>query len=75
MQLDGRKNLQILSDFDKTITPHSLNGVSVWATMGIYWMSSVVSKEFIAEQKRLFEYYYPKEKDPMLSERERLLII
>ncbi len=75
MKLDGKKNLQILSDFDKTITPHSLNGIEVWATMGIYWMSSAVSQEFIDEQNRLFKYYHPMEIDPKLTERERLLII
>jgi hypothetical protein len=46
MVRDGKENLQILSDFDKTITPFSYLGTYCSATMGIFSGCDSISKKF-----------------------------
>ena len=46
MVRDGKENLQILSDFDKTITPFSYLGTYCSATMGIFSGCDSISKGF-----------------------------
>jgi len=46
MRQCGMENIQILSDFDKTITPFSYLGTYCSATMGIFSGCDSISKEF-----------------------------
>ena len=43
---EGKDNIQILSDFDKTITPFSYLGTFCSATMGIFTGCDKISKKF-----------------------------
>ena len=46
MVKDGKENMQILSDFDKTITPFSFLGTYCSATMGIFSGCNSISQQF-----------------------------
>ena len=69
------ENIQILSDFDKTITPFSYLGTYCSATMGIFSGCDSISKEFQDDQMYLLRKYHPMETDPSLTPEQKILKI
>jgi len=50
--------LQILSDFDRTITPEWLKGKYCWYTMGVFRAyHRTINSKFYEEDQKLFDYY------------------
>lgn len=63
-------NLQIVADFDNTITQD--NGDCSWSLFPKSWM---LPEEYIFEEKELFDYYYPLELDHNLSFADRDILM
>lgn len=63
-------NLQIVADFDNTITQD--NGDCSWSLFPKSWM---LPEEYIVEEKDLFDYYYPLELDHSLSFADRDILM
>ncbi|KAF5270052.1 hypothetical protein FQA39_LY08464 [Lamprigera yunnana] len=71
----GYQNLQIVSDFDRTITKHHDNGKTHLSSFAMFSHCPSVPKEYIAHEKQLAAKYYPIEIDPnMCNEEKRTLM-
>ncbi|XP_057340681.1 7-methylguanosine phosphate-specific 5'-nucleotidase [Microplitis mediator] len=60
---DGPNKLQIVTDFDRTITKQHVNGKEVLSSFGIFFRSNQISDELKKEEQRLFKKYRPIELD------------
>lgn len=64
----GTKKLQVISDFDHTITKQGqVNGRNVESSFGILESCKSLSKTYIERSKSLYLKYRPMEVDPKLS--------
>ncbi|XP_050296387.1 cytosolic 5'-nucleotidase 3 [Anthonomus grandis grandis] len=70
----GLEKLQVLSDFDKTITKHHHNGVPHKSSFAIFSSipSSMNNKEYQTIVQGLRKKYYPIELDPHLTVEEKI---
>jgi HAD superfamily hydrolase (TIGR01544 family) len=79
---DGPQSFQIISDFDRTLTPQWLNDpcsktgklVSCHSSHGVIESSTLVSPEYGKHTKALAEYYIPMEHDIKLSREDKIRI-
>jgi len=67
----GVNKLQVVSDFDRTITKHHENGKKHLSSFGMFSHCPTVSKEYLAAEKYLTGKYYPLEIDPSISPPEK----
>ncbi|KAH0557967.1 7-methylguanosine phosphate-specific 5'-nucleotidase-like [Cotesia glomerata] len=63
IRADGPNKLQIVTDFDRTVTKQHVNGRQVLSSFGIFFKSSQISNNLKAEEQRLFHKYRPIELD------------
>eukprot|EP00124_Ichthyophonus_hoferi_P005287 Ihof_evm2s729 gene=Ihof_evmTU2s729 len=63
----GTDSLQVITDFDRTITKHMVNGVQGRSSHGILEASGMLGPSFDARAKALFSHYYPLEIDPTID--------
>ncbi|XP_028161838.1 7-methylguanosine phosphate-specific 5'-nucleotidase-like isoform X1 [Ostrinia furnacalis] len=69
---DGHGNLQIVTDFDHTLTKHSLeNGSPVLTSFGMFRECPSIPQEYKDEDNRLADIYKPIERDPHMSLEEK----
>ncbi|XP_069355489.1 7-methylguanosine phosphate-specific 5'-nucleotidase [Maniola hyperantus] len=69
---DGHEKLQIVTDFDHTLTRHNMdNGMTVLTSFGMFRECPSVPQEYKDEELRLAEKYKPIEVDPMMSIEEK----
>ncbi|EKE29423.1 MAG: 5-nucleotidase, cytosolic III-like protein [uncultured bacterium (gcode 4)] len=61
-----KSNLQIVADFDSTITQD--NGYTSWS---LFWKTGMMPEEYNTERNTFFEHYYPFEIDATLSSEEK----
>lgn len=57
--LGGVNNLQVITDFDRTLTHAFVNKEFVPAVMSIFASENYLSKEFKKKEKELFQKYHP----------------
>ena len=57
----------ILTDFDRTLTPHRRNGKKVSTSPSRFRDSGILGEEYTRASQALFDQYYPYEMDPDLS--------
>ncbi|XP_054710107.1 cytosolic 5'-nucleotidase 3-like [Uloborus diversus] len=69
---DGPSKLQVISDFDHTLTRIHLNGKQCTTTYGILDQGPFCTDEFKEKSKSLFNHYHPIEVDPNLSRAEKV---
>lgn len=69
----GTDRLQVVSDFDFTITKQrKTDGTPVLSSFGMFNSCRSLPKEFIEESKRLYHKYHPIEIDPYISSQEKV---
>lgn len=73
MMRDGAKNLQIVTDFDRTLTPAKINGEHAPTSAGILETCGYMSEKYVERAKELFAIYFAKEVDPNLSIPEKII--
>ena len=67
LRADGINQLDIISDFDFTLTSKSKASIGNDSTFGVIAQSPFVSPEFQANYKALHDTYFPIERDPTIS--------
>ncbi|CAH0560044.1 unnamed protein product [Brassicogethes aeneus] len=68
---DGPSKLQVLSDFDKTITKQHDNGKTHLSSFGIFEKCPSLTDEFVKTVDGLNKKYYPMEMDPHIPLKEK----
>uniref|UniRef100_A0A1B6H3L6 5'-nucleotidase n=1 Tax=Cuerna arida TaxID=1464854 RepID=A0A1B6H3L6_9HEMI len=68
----GSKQLQVVFDFDRTLTKHHENGVITHSSYGMLKSMSTIPKEYSEASKANLTKYLPIETDPRLSVEEKL---
>ncbi|KAK4887340.1 hypothetical protein RN001_003611 [Aquatica leii] len=68
---DGHSNLQIVSDFDRTITKQHENGKLHLSSFGMFSHCPSVPEDYLATEKQLTGKYFPIEIDPNISHEEK----
>ncbi|XP_047545940.1 7-methylguanosine phosphate-specific 5'-nucleotidase [Vanessa atalanta] len=69
---DGHKKLQIVTDFDHTLTRHNMdNGDPVLTSYGMFRECPSIPKDYKDEENRLSEIYKPIEVDPVMSDEDK----
>ncbi|XP_013140663.1 PREDICTED: 7-methylguanosine phosphate-specific 5'-nucleotidase [Papilio polytes] len=69
---DGNRMLQIVTDFDHTLTRHTMdNGKSVLTSFGMFRECPSIPQEYKDEEIRLASIYKPIEVDPVMSIEEK----
>ncbi|KAG7206643.1 hypothetical protein KM043_000321 [Ampulex compressa] len=63
----GSKDLQVVSDFDLTLTKQHVNGKRVLSSFGIFGKCKQLPIMYSVESSRLYDKYRPIEIDPHLS--------
>jgi 5'-nucleotidase len=71
----GIGDLQVVADFDRTITAHYVNGRRGASCHGIVESCVSLSAEYRAKTSELFDHYYPLEVTPDLSREEKIPIM
>jgi len=72
---DGPEKLQILSDFDWTMTKWKENGKLLPSSHGVMEESDVMPRSFIKKVKDIFAHYYPIEINPNITDEEKIPIM
>ncbi|KAK5644107.1 hypothetical protein RI129_007952 [Pyrocoelia pectoralis] len=67
----GHKNLQVVSDFDRTITRQHENGKVHLSSFGMFSRCPSVPKEYAESEKRLTGKYFPIEINPNIEYEEK----
>lgn len=69
----GTNRLQVVSDFDFTITKQrKIDGSPVLSSFGMFNSCRSLPKDFIEESKRLYHKYHPIEIDPYISNQDKV---
>ncbi|XP_012524981.1 7-methylguanosine phosphate-specific 5'-nucleotidase [Monomorium pharaonis] len=63
---DGTSNLQIVTDFDLTVTKQHINGRHVLSSFGMFRKCKQLPEQYLKEAKLLYNKYRPMEIDPHL---------
>ncbi|XP_046709377.1 7-methylguanosine phosphate-specific 5'-nucleotidase A-like isoform X3 [Silurus meridionalis] len=72
MQRAGTSTLQVISDFDMTLTRFAHNGVHCPTTHNVLHSSTLISEECKTKMRDLFAHYYPIEINSSMSEEEKI---
>ncbi|KAK9297978.1 hypothetical protein QLX08_008502 [Tetragonisca angustula] len=67
MLKDGSTSLQMVTDFDLTLTKQHVNGKKVLSSFGIFSKCKQLPETYAKESSRLYQKYRPIEIDPNLS--------
>lgn len=68
----GAAQLQVISDFDQTLTRVHKDGVKCATTYGIIEQSPFITEDYRYQTSLLFNHYHPIENDPNLSKTEKI---
>lgn len=71
----GVENLQILADFDKTLTKAFFQGKPVNSLLAVLRDNNYFSLEYVQKAKAMSERYYPIEYDQNIPKEERIKLI
>ncbi|KAF4084577.1 hypothetical protein AMELA_G00107600 [Ameiurus melas] len=72
MRREGPNALQVISDFDMTLTRFAHNGTRCPTSYGILHSSAVISEDCKAKMSDLFDLYYPVEINSSMSVEEKI---
>ncbi len=73
MRRQGINQLQILSDFDHTISSSKINGKLNVPSIGVFRESAIFSDSFKRKLSQLFKFYFPIVFDPTISMKEKVV--
>jgi 5'-nucleotidase len=68
----GRRNLHIVSDFDKTLSPAFIRGKEVRSTVAILRNEGYLTPDYPVRAQKLFNQYHPIEIDPEIPLEEKM---
>ncbi|XP_012232120.1 7-methylguanosine phosphate-specific 5'-nucleotidase [Linepithema humile] len=68
---DGTSNLQVVTDFDLTLTKQHINGTHMLSSFGMFKKSKQLPQHYLDEAKELYNKYRPIEIDPYISVNEK----
>lgn len=68
----GKDSLQVISDFDMTLSRYSYNNKKCCSCHGVLETSNILTPEIREHLKSLKDKYYPLETDPNLSVKEKI---
>lgn len=71
MKKEGKENLHVVSDFDRTLTPMFFNGEKMETGVGQIRAGNYLSPEYVKKSYELKDKYHPIEIDESLSVEER----
>lgn len=72
MKKGGAESLQIVTDFDRTLTPATFAGQEAPNSAGVLAMSGLLNPEYSKLSDELFQKYFPIEIDPHMPLAEKL---
>ncbi|XP_014604723.1 PREDICTED: 7-methylguanosine phosphate-specific 5'-nucleotidase [Polistes canadensis] len=72
MLRDGPDNLQVVTDFDLTLTKQHVDGKLVLSSFGLFGKCNQLPSTYTNEAKRLYQKYRPIEIDPNLALEEKI---
>jgi len=72
LKQSGKDTLQVVSDFDRTISLCSYNGQSCPTSFGIIENSEYINEPIRNELNKIFNYYYPIEHDHSKTKEEKM---
>lgn len=67
----GSNNLQVIADFDKTLTQAFIGGTEVHSTYAFFRNGKYLTPDYVKKSHEMFEHYHPSEVDVKLSLEER----
>lgn len=72
---DGAEKLQIISDFDRTLTRSFVDGQKSFSLISVLGEGNYLTHDYSQKAQALFEKYYPIEKDPniIISEKKKMM--
>lgn len=68
----GPKKLQVVTDFDNTISRSHFNGKPCCSTHGVLESSRIINEEYRLQAQKLHDKYYPIEINPHISTEEKI---
>ena len=68
---DGVSSLQVITDFDQTLTKYMVDGCRGSSTFAVLHESNFVSKELIRKSQENYEYYSKIEQDQTISTEDK----
>ncbi|XP_043498894.1 7-methylguanosine phosphate-specific 5'-nucleotidase [Polistes fuscatus] len=72
MLQDGPDHLQVVTDFDLTLTKQHVDGKLVLSSFGLFGKCNQLPSSYTNESKRLYQKYRPIEIDPNLALEEKI---
>lgn len=72
LKADGAAKLQVISDFDMTLTKFRVNGERGMSSHGIIEHSHMLDEQYHIQTNQLFQKYYPIEVDSVLTPAEKI---
>ncbi|XP_015173203.1 PREDICTED: 7-methylguanosine phosphate-specific 5'-nucleotidase [Polistes dominula] len=72
MLRDGPDHLQVVTDFDLTLTKQHVDGKLVLSSFGLFGKCNQLPSSYTNESKRLYQKYRPIEIDPNLALEEKI---
>lgn len=72
---DGPSKLQVLSDFDKTLTKCFVDGKKIASLISILRDEHFLAPDYAAQAQALFEKYHPIESDPSMPRNEKVRLM
>ncbi|KAI4503201.1 hypothetical protein M0802_001423 [Mischocyttarus mexicanus] len=72
MLRDGPDRLQVVTDFDLTLTKQHVDGKLMLSSFGLFGECNQLPSTYINESKRLYQKYRPIEIDPNLAVEEKI---
>ncbi len=67
----GAKRLHVITDFDRTLTPTCIHGVSTSVSVGLLRRVGILGEQYTREAHELFDRFHPIEIDPKLTLEEK----
>ncbi|KAL6265418.1 hypothetical protein P5V15_002214 [Pogonomyrmex californicus] len=68
---DGANNLQVVTDFDLTVTKQHINGTHVLSSFGMFRKCKQLPQQYLDEAKNLYNKYRPVEINPNMPLKEK----
>lgn len=73
IKADGKEKLHIISDFDRTLTPHQVDGVKSSTSFAQFRNGGYLGEEYAQKAHAMYDMYHPIEVDVTVPEEVRVM--